>query len=107
MSLDLIGYYPFCRHTRQPGRDAATRMFAPRYGIAEEAATGMAAGPLACLLHDRGGVPNTRQHIEQGWLMRPASPSVMRVDLRIDDGVISGLMADDRARLMSTRVVMC
>jgi len=105
--LDLIGYYPFCRHTRRPGRDAAARMFAPRFGIAEEAGTGMAAGPLACLLHDRGGVHNTRLHIEQGWLMRPPSPSVVRVDLRIDDGLATGLMAGGRAKLMSTRDVEC
>ena len=44
--LDLIGYYVWA----PAGGDcvATARMFAPRYGITEEAATGMAAGPLGC-----------------------------------------------------------
>ena len=50
--FDLIGYYPFSLSTKRPDRIAGTRMFAPRYGITEEAATGMAAGPLACYLYD-------------------------------------------------------
>ena len=54
--FDLIGYYIFSQKTRVPGRDAATRMFAPRYGINEESATGMAAGPLACYLYDKMGI---------------------------------------------------
>jgi len=52
-AYDLIGYYLFSERTRVSGRDAGARMFAPRYGILEESATGMAAGPLACFLHDR------------------------------------------------------
>lgn len=45
----LIGYYLY---TPVAGKNiqATTRMFAPFYGIEEEAATGMAAGPLACYL---------------------------------------------------------
>ncbi|HEY0739903.1 MAG TPA: PhzF family phenazine biosynthesis isomerase, partial [Chryseosolibacter sp.] len=43
--FDLIGYYVFSEQTNTAGRDASTRMFAPRYGILEEAGTGMAAGP--------------------------------------------------------------
>jgi len=105
--LDLIGVYAFCRTTRRPGRDAAARMFAPRYGIAEEAGTGMAAGPLACWLHDRANLAGPRLHVEQGWLMRPPSPSVIRVDLQLRGGAISGLMAGGRARLMSSRTVRC
>lgn len=50
-SLDLIGFYIYTPNTSHVGRDAATRMFAPRYGIDEESATGMAAGPLACYLY--------------------------------------------------------
>ena len=44
--------YVFSTQTRVAGRDAGTRMFAPYYGIPEESATGMAAGPLACFLYD-------------------------------------------------------
>jgi len=42
---NLIGYYIFSMETAFQHRDAGTRMFAPRYGILEESATGMAAGP--------------------------------------------------------------
>jgi PhzF family phenazine biosynthesis protein len=50
---DLIGYYVFSNETALPERHAGARMFAPRYGIDEESATGMAAGPLAC----KGSIP--------------------------------------------------
>ncbi len=95
---DLIGYYVFSTETTAPERDAGARMFAPRYGIDEESATGMAAGPLACYLHDRLGVGATTLFIEQGHLMRPASPSVIRVDLQVSDGSVTRLMAGGRGR---------
>jgi PhzF family phenazine biosynthesis protein len=49
--FNLIGYYVFATNTA-PEYDAATRMFAPRYGILEEAGTGMSSGPLASYLYD-------------------------------------------------------
>jgi PhzF family phenazine biosynthesis protein len=100
--LDLIGYYIFSLETKRPGRHAGSRMFAPRYGIQEEAGTGMAAGPLACFLRDRLSVNETTFHIEQGWLMPKPSPSLIRVDLAIENGEISGLMAGGAAKTMST-----
>jgi PhzF family phenazine biosynthesis protein len=100
---DLIGYYVFSNETALPGRHAGARMFAPRYGIDEESATGMAAGPLACYLHDRLGIEDTTLLIEQGRLMQPPSPSIIRVDLRIVDGSISSLMAGGIGR--STRQI--
>ncbi|MBW8823734.1 MAG: PhzF family phenazine biosynthesis protein [Xanthomonadales bacterium] len=99
--LDLIGFYPFSLEAQRPGRNATTRMFAPRYGIEEESATGMAAGPLACYLHDVAGVDMERFQIEQGWFMRPASPSVIQVDLETGSGAITGLMAGGRARSLT------
>jgi PhzF family phenazine biosynthesis protein len=101
--LDLIGYYVFSRDTQLPGRHAGTRMFAPRFGIDEEAATGMAAGPLACLLHDHFEVEDTQLQIEQGWLMQPPSPSVITVDLDVSDGNIKRLMAGGSARRVSSQ----
>ncbi|QJQ98840.1 PhzF family phenazine biosynthesis protein [Halomonas sp. PGE1] len=100
--LDLIGYYVFSTETQVKGRHAGARMFAPRFGIAEEAATGMAAGPLACYLHDHLGVAEREMLIEQGRLMQPPSPSVIRVELELADGKISRLMAGGAARVMST-----
>ena len=98
-SLDLVGYYLFTRDTGRDDRIATTRMFAPRYGIPEEAATGMAAGPLAGLLHAREGL-GTEMVIEQGALMHPASPSAIQVRLELHDGAVTRLFAGGRARVM-------
>ncbi|MFL9865650.1 PhzF family phenazine biosynthesis protein [Paraburkholderia fungorum] len=95
--LDLIGYYVFSTTTQVPGRHAGARMFAPRFGIAEESATGTAAGPLACFLYEQMGVGDTEIAIEQGRLMQPPSPSVIQVVLDIDRGRISRLMAGGAA----------
>lgn len=100
--LDLIGYYVFSTTTKVQGRHAGARMFAPRFGIDEEAGTGMAAGPLACFLHDHLGVTDREILIEQGWLMQPPSPSVIKVVLDLADGKIFRLMAGGTARVMSS-----
>lgn len=93
----LIGYYPY---THSNDYDSTARMFAPFYGINEEAGTGMAAGPLAVYLHEVG---NRRQHrytIEQGRYMNPASPSAIEVELEIsDDGKIKRLFAGGAAHV--------
>ena len=90
---DLIGFYVFTTETKVDGRDAGTRMFAPRYGIDEEAATGMAAGPLACFLRDRLHLPKETFVIEQGNLMAQPSSSVITVNLTIEGEAIVSLMA--------------
>jgi trans-2,3-dihydro-3-hydroxyanthranilate isomerase len=46
-----------------------SRMFAPMSGIAEDPATGSAAGPLAALLERRGALPGERWTICQGVAM--------------------------------------
>jgi PhzF family phenazine biosynthesis protein len=99
--FELIGFYVFSQQTRQPGRDAGARMFAPRYGIDEESATGMAAGPLACFLHDYLGVTGPRLLIEQGYLMQPPSASVITVDLQLAEGRIERLLAGGKAQVIS------
>lgn len=100
---DLIGFYVFCLQSDMPGRHAAARMFAPRYGINEEAATGMAAGPLACWLHDRLGMDQTRFVLEQGRLMPHPSPSLIHVSLDIGSSGIERLWAGGTARLTQTQ----
>ena len=99
-ALGLIGYYPFSLETKKAGRQAAARMFAPRYGIAEEAGTGMAAGPLACFLHAALDVRLSSFLIEQGWFMHPPSSSVITVNLKLEQSRIVGLMAGGRAKSM-------
>ena len=98
--LDLIGFYVFCTETSSPTREVTTRMFAPRYGIEEESATGMAAGPLACYLFDILGIRKERMLIEQGWFMEQPSPSLIIVDLSLDNGQITKIMAGGKGILM-------
>lgn len=100
--LDAIGFYVFCLETSVGGRDAAARMFAPRYGIPEESATGMAAGPLACLLHDQLGRTSSTLLIEQGHFMAEPSPSLLTVQLDMDAGRIVGLKVGGTAQVMRT-----
>lgn len=98
-SLDLVGYYLFTPDTRKKTSDAATRAFGPRYGINEDAATGMAAGPLACYLFSETEVKKEHLRIEQGYLMKPPSPSEIQVNLEVVDGTIVSLMAGGSAKL--------
>ncbi|MBY5938114.1 PhzF family phenazine biosynthesis protein [Marinobacter nauticus] len=103
-ALDLIGFYVFAQLSALKGRDAGARMFAPRYGIEEEAATGMAAGPLACYLHDKMSVSGRELYIEQGHWMPTPSPSLIKVQLNVgEDGNIKGLFAGGRAELREAK----
>lgn len=90
---DLIGFYVFTIETNISARDASTRMFAPRYGIKEEAATGMAAGPLACYLYDYMHITQDKFAIEQGYSMPVASPSCIDVTIALENGAITSLLA--------------
>lgn len=104
--LDLIGFYVFCLNNPAHSlRDATTRMFAPRYGIKEEAGTGMAAGPLACYLFDVLNLNKQEVLIEQGWFMNPPSPSLIKVNLTVENGRIIKLMAGGKGILQKTITV--
>lgn len=62
------------------GSDWRMRMFSPAYGVAEDAATGSAAGPLAIHLGRYGLVPfGTRIEIQQGVEMGRTSKMYARV----------------------------
>lgn len=104
--LDLIGYYAFSLETQKEGRDATVRMFAPRYGIAEEAATGMGAGALACYLHDTLGISKKSFLIEQGYFMEPPSPSLLTVELNTGKGTgISNLWVGGQGLVTGEKVI--
>lgn len=103
-AFGAIGYYVFA--TTEGEFAASARMFGPYYGIEEEAATGMAAGPLACYLYDRAGVTRPGFLIRQGAYMAPPSPSRITVELQLDEGRITGLFAGGGARVASTVTVM-
>jgi trans-2,3-dihydro-3-hydroxyanthranilate isomerase len=71
------------------GAAAYTRFFNPTVGIAEDPATGTAAGPLAVALVRSGHVPaGTAVHIEQGHHL--GRPSRIRVDVIGDRVRLSG-----------------
>jgi len=99
-ALDVAGFYVFATTSGSGFAHATTRMFAPRYGIPEESATGMAAGPLACMLHDIFGDRRANFVIEQGRFMAPPSVSRIFVDLEIDGGRIKSLLAGGEAHVV-------
>lgn len=102
--LDLIGFYIFTK-SENSGRDVTTRMFAPRYGIKEEAGTGMAAGPLASYLYDKLNRKQSKFLIEQGNFMENPSPSLIYVDLILEDTKIIKLMAGGKGISVSKKIV--
>lgn len=100
---NCVGYYVFAK--TDSGFDAQTRMFAPGYGINEESATGMAAGPLACLLFNSGFVDKETYVIGQGNFMSPPSASRINVNLHVEENTIKSLSAGGKAYLDETRTI--
>jgi PhzF family phenazine biosynthesis protein len=74
--LDITGFYVFARKSPI---DIEARMFAPRYGIPEESATGMAAGALALALYRESGLQ--RLSVHQGHLMPSPSPALLMAEV--------------------------
>ncbi len=103
--LKIVGFYLFSPHAEVSGRDAGARMFAPRYGIREEAATGMAAGPAAAFLHTFLGVHKELIKIEQGRLMNPASPSLISVVLEKDGNAIAKVRVGGSAMIVGQKTL--
>ncbi len=97
--LDLIGYYVYTNETQHKESDVSTRMFFPRYGVEEEAATGMAAGPMACYLYDKIGIKKGGFNIEQGYFMPSPSASKIVINLDTKRGQILSLMAGGKANI--------
>ncbi|WP_438466633.1 PhzF family phenazine biosynthesis protein [Marinomonas sp. PE14-40] len=100
-ALDLIGYYVFSLDTHLESSAATSRMFGPRYGILEEAATGMAAGPLACYLYDQKKINQSSFIIEQGYAMKVPSPSLLNAELVLEEGEIKSLSVGGKAKVSS------
>lgn len=103
--FDVIGMYAFCLPEKKSQRQAISRMFAPAYGIPEESATGMAAGPLACYLWDKNVIRKQQILIEQGSLMSAPSPSLITVDLLIRDGEIESLHVGGKAHFREELII--
>ncbi|WP_394772680.1 PhzF family phenazine biosynthesis protein [Flavobacterium sp.] len=103
--FDLVGYYVFAFNGINSERDVTTRMFAPRYGIEEEAGTGMAAGTLACYLYDKLSSNKSHFLIEQGHFMKVPSPSLIIVDLVLEESKIKKLMAGGKGISTSKMII--
>lgn len=103
--LDLVGFYPYATPASQPSRAATTRMFAPRFGIREESATGTAAGPLGAWLMAEA-VAAGPCLIEQGHWMRSAAPSLITVrrSAPAADGAAQVLVSGSAVRVRSVRL---
>ncbi|MGE5676253.1 MAG: PhzF family phenazine biosynthesis protein [Mycobacterium leprae] len=63
-SLGVIGAYPFALLPEGGKAQARARLFAPLFGITEDAATGSAAAPFGAYLHRHGLLP---QHASSFW----------------------------------------
>ncbi|MCC3859607.1 PhzF family phenazine biosynthesis protein [Pseudemcibacter aquimaris] len=103
---DLIGFYAFSDDAFDQGHDYTTRMFAPRYAIPEEPATGMAAGNLSYYLFDKMDVKADEIVIEQGYFMSPKSKSEIIVKLNHNGKELTNIMAGGRAKVMKEMEVV-
>jgi PhzF family phenazine biosynthesis protein len=100
----LIGYYAFAK-SMEEGYAATTRMFAPLYGIDEESATGMAAGPLASYLYDNNFTKETTLIIKQGEYTTKPSPSKIYINLVLEKYKIVKLYAGGDAFVFDEKVL--
>lgn len=84
------GIFPFTLGGDLPGSHVHARMFAPNMGIAEDPATGSAAGPLGAYLL-RYGLTNAQaaRHLvcEQGFEIK--RPSLLHIQLETDGAAIT------------------
>jgi PhzF family phenazine biosynthesis protein len=94
---DAIGLYVAA--PGDAGYDVTTRMFAPRYGIPEESATGMAGGLLAGYL--ARDAENAQYRIEQGAFMPQPSPSEIIARVERDRVLVGGTASLVRTVLLS------
>ena len=103
--LQCVCYYAFSLNSVVGGRDATARMFGPAYGIQEESATGMAAGPLACWLDSKAGGQRREFKLEQGYLMSPASPSLILAKPERSGGQLAAMWVGGSASVRGVRQI--
>lgn len=103
--LGLVGFYPFYPVLEGEKPGAVARMFAPRYAITEESATGMAAGPLGSFLHQRLGLESAKFWIRQGLHMPHPSPSELEVQLTLEDTRIQNVWVGGEAVWQEDKLV--
>lgn len=95
---NAIGYYVYAVSA---GKSIIqTRMFAPLYGIHEESATGMAAGPLSCLLYRE--LKQNIFSINQGKYMANPSESKLNVVISATGDIIHNVQVGGSAYIGQT-----
>jgi trans-2,3-dihydro-3-hydroxyanthranilate isomerase len=93
--------FVFTKEVQFPGSNMHSRMFAPAYGIAEDAATGSANGPLGCYLVRHGALPSDgelRCVSEQGIEM--GRPSFLHISVTHTNRKISAIKVGGRCHCM-------
>ncbi len=93
--------YPFSRETLDTDADIHARMFAPRLGVMEDAATGSAAAAIAGVLApvDEGSSGTFRWQIEQGYEI--GRPSAIEVEADLDRGRIRAVRVGGNAVMLT------
>ncbi|MGB3465620.1 MAG: PhzF family phenazine biosynthesis protein [Cyclobacteriaceae bacterium] len=83
--------YVFTTETENPDHHVHGRMFAPEAGIAEDAATGAANGPLGCYLYKHNAIEQSEDNAtlisEQGFEM--GRPSLIHIEITEEEGKIN------------------
>lgn len=97
-----MAVYAFTREVELPGCDAHCRMFAPHQGVGEDAATGSAAGPLACYLALHGAPPGDGElgfRFEQGFEI--GRPSLLDARVERSAGEVITVRVGGGARIVA------
>ncbi len=102
-SENIVGFYVFS--VIDDYFLASARMFAPRYGISEESATGMAAGPLAAVLIEKLNFTHNEFKIGQGEFMTPPSPSEIKIRSDLYESKIKKILVGGEARIAESRLI--
>lgn len=89
-SLDVVGILFFSPETVNEENDYSTRVFAPRFGVNEESASGTLAGALGCYVFDLLESEKHKFMVEQGYFMEPAMPSLVNVYMETDERKFGG-----------------
>lgn len=103
--LDVVGCYLFSLDVKQQGHDASARLFAPRFGIKEESATGVAAGVLGGFLYEFINMKKSQFSIEQGHYLQPPSPSLLQVKIETVQQEIAHVYVGGYAQLDTSKII--
>jgi trans-2,3-dihydro-3-hydroxyanthranilate isomerase len=96
-SSEATGTFVFCRDPERAGSDLRARMFAPRFGVPEDPATGAAAAALGGYLGARTDARDGtfRRVIEQGFEM--GRPSLIRLTVERAAGRVTAVRVGGHA----------